>query len=61
MKDKFGTGRGRVKNLDEFIDLFRRCQTPYYEEVGQYFDDPEVIEQLAKSAAVGRAYVMTRE
>jgi hypothetical protein len=47
MKEKFGAGKGRVKNLDEFTDFFRRCQTPYYEEIRQYFDDPVVIDRLS--------------
>lgn len=33
----------RVVDVDEFIDLVRRIQTPLYEEARKYFGDPEVL------------------
>ena len=34
----------RVKDFDEFVDFFRRCQTPYYEEARRYFSCPDLLE-----------------
>lgn len=31
----------QVKDLDEFVDFFRRVQTPYYEEARREFSTPE--------------------
>ena len=32
----------KVKNRDEYVDLFRRFQLPYYEEARRYFEDVEI-------------------
>jgi hypothetical protein len=36
---KGGGTAPRVQNMDEFVDFFRRVQTPYYEEARPRFDD----------------------
>lgn len=46
------TSYTRVENLDEFVDFFRRVQTPYYEEARRKFSDPEVIEDFSDSNEV---------
>lgn len=42
----------RVKDLDEFVDLFRRLQTPWYEEARRRFDDQEVQYRLSDANEV---------
>jgi hypothetical protein len=37
-----GGSRARVRDLNEYVDLFRRLQTPHYEEARRRFGDPEV-------------------
>jgi hypothetical protein len=37
----------RVADLDGFVDVFRRMQTPYYEEARRRFKDPSVRHALA--------------
>jgi hypothetical protein len=36
-----------VKNMDEFVDLIRRFQSPYYEEARRHFEDEAVYEDYA--------------
>ena len=35
-----------VKDMDEFVDLIRRFQIPYYEEARRYFQTPETQELI---------------
>lgn len=42
-------GRRTVSDMDAFIDLYRRLQTPGYEEARRYFDEPEVREHYSDS------------
>lgn len=45
-----GSGQAsRVKDIDEFVDLIRRVQTPYYEEARLRFDESAVRERLDDS------------
>ena len=37
----------RVADLDAFVDLFRRLQTPYYEEARASLSDGEILSDLA--------------
>ncbi len=37
----------RVTNLDAFVDLFRRLQTPFYEEARASLSDGEILSDLA--------------
>lgn len=37
----------QIRSISEFVDLFRRVQTPFYEEARIHFADPEVQEQLS--------------
>ncbi|MFA7056641.1 MAG: hypothetical protein WC155_03655 [Candidatus Cloacimonadales bacterium] len=39
-----GSSKSRIFDNDEFIDLIRRVQIPYYEEARQYFNKGEVVE-----------------
>ncbi len=43
---------GRVKDVDGFVDFFRRMQVPYYEEARRYFNDPEFLEDYYDSNEV---------
>jgi hypothetical protein len=44
LKRKLGEGPVRPPaNLDEFVDFFRRVQTPYYEEARARFGEREVL------------------
>ena len=45
-------GRPEVNNLDEFVDLVRRVQTPYYEEARCHFRNPDVLEHFETSNEV---------
>lgn len=45
------TNKCRIINTDEFIDLFRRMQTLYYEEARKYFKHPAVVEQFIDDPA----------
>lgn len=36
-----------VRSVDEFVDLFRRLQTPYYEQARANFKDPDVHEDFS--------------
>jgi len=42
-----------VENFDEFVDLFRRLQIPYYEEARTKFNNQKVIEYFSDSNEVG--------
>ncbi|UOQ56059.1 hypothetical protein MUN78_10120 [Leucobacter allii] len=37
-------GQPRIADMDEFVDLFRRLQTPGYEEARRHFRNPEVLD-----------------
>lgn len=41
-----GSSSRQVRDLDEFVHLFRRLQTPYYEEARRHFRCPGVLERL---------------
>jgi hypothetical protein len=36
-----GAGERKPRDLDEFVDFFRRLQVPHYEEARQYYDREE--------------------
>lgn len=36
-----------IKDLDEFVDLFRRLQTPYYEEARKQFKNQQFLADFA--------------
>ena len=36
-----------MKDMDEFVDFFRRVQTPYYEEARRLFSNPSLLERYA--------------
>ena len=38
----------QVKNMDAFVDFFRRMQAPYYEEARKRFCEPDVLELLVR-------------
>lgn len=38
-----------VSDVDEFVDFFRRCQTPYYEEARRRFGDSDLLENFGDS------------
>lgn len=42
-----------VKNTDEFVDFFRRVQTPYYEEARRLFRDSRYLEENYDNNEVG--------
>lgn len=44
-----GQSEPRVVNMDEFVDVFRRLQTPWYEEARQSFNDEDVVNDWAGS------------
>jgi len=37
----------KVKDVDEFVDFFRRVQTPYYEEARKRFDNYDILQDLS--------------
>lgn len=39
---KGGNSRSQVVNLNEYVDLVRRVQTPYYEEARPRFDEEKI-------------------
>ena len=39
----------RVKDMDEFVDFFRRVQTPYYEEARRRFNESELLDYFSDS------------
>ena len=39
----------RVKNMDEFVDFFRRVQTSYYEEARRRFNESELLDYFSDS------------
>lgn len=39
---KGGGGAAQVADMDEFVDLFRRLQVPFYEQARHRFDDDDV-------------------
>lgn len=45
-------GAPRIADLDEFVELFRRLQTPGYEEARRYFDLPEVRDEFSGSSEI---------
>lgn len=44
---KGGPSRAQVSDFNEYVDLFRRLQTPYYEDARRRFSDQEVREKLS--------------
>jgi len=44
-----GNGENRIKNLDEFVDFFRRMQVPYYEEARRRFNNMDLIYDFGDS------------
>lgn len=42
-----GDGSPPVADMDEFVDLIRRFQIPYYEEARQYFRDVELTKRFS--------------
>ena len=53
MKKQHNRGGDRgVADLDEFVDLVRRFQIPYYEEARRHFSDPEVLDEFAEANEV---------
>ncbi len=42
-----------VKDTDEFVDFFRRVQTPYYEEGRRLFGNPDYLDQNSDNNEVG--------
>jgi len=44
--------RSRIKNLDEFVDLLRRVQVPYYEEARKKFSEEHILEDMSDANEV---------
>jgi hypothetical protein len=44
--------RQKVENIDEFVDLIRRLQTPNYEQARKHFSNYEVLEDLQEANEV---------
>jgi hypothetical protein len=42
----------KVKDNDEFVDFFRRVQTPYYEEARKRFNNYDLLQDLADDSEV---------
>ena len=49
--ERFGGNTG-VKDLEEYVDLFRRLQVPHYEAARQRFRDPDILERFYDSNEV---------
>ncbi len=50
IKNNLGQSGGVcVNDMDEFVDLFRRVQTPYYEEARTKFDKAELLDDFSDS------------
>ena len=47
IKDREGEPFSRAQDLDEYVDLFRRFQTPWYEEARGRWSDSETQQKLA--------------
>jgi hypothetical protein len=45
-------GNIKVKDLDEFIDFFRRLQTPFYEEARIKFGSEEILDRFSDASEV---------
>jgi hypothetical protein len=43
----------RIADMDQFVDIVRRLQTPHYEEARRYFGASEVRDEYADSNEVG--------
>ena len=41
-----------VRDMHEFMDFFRRCQTPYYEEARRYFNDEDILDRFSDANEV---------
>jgi len=56
------SGLGRVKDVDQFVDFFRRMQVPYYEEARRYFGDPDFLEDYhdVNEVALYQPHVLRR-
>ena len=47
IKINLGQKGGKVRDLDEFIDFFRRVQLPFYEEARQKFNKHEILDMMS--------------
>lgn len=45
-----------VDSLDEYVDFFRRLQTPWYEEARRYFGNGDVQDEYSGGATEARPY-----
>ncbi len=54
LKQAMGTKMSQpgVADMDEFVDFFRRLQTPRYEEARRHFKDPDVMDGYADANQV---------
>ena len=52
VKHSLGQTHHGVADIDEFVDLVRRVQTPYYEEARTHFDEEQVMESLSDANEV---------
>jgi hypothetical protein len=46
------SSRNRIRDMDEFVDLVRRFQIPYYEEARRRFSDSEILERMSDANEV---------
>ena len=52
LQARHGSAATPPADLDEFVDLFRRLQTPFYEEARRHFDCVEVKDRLSDANEV---------
>jgi hypothetical protein len=50
VKATLGSTWQQVRDIDEFVDLVRRLQTPYYEEARRLFTEQELLERLSDAS-----------
>lgn len=48
-KFRGNNSRNRIADMDQFVDLFRRLQTPGYEEARRYLGSPSVVDAFSDS------------
>ena len=54
IKSTYGqTSYCQITDTDEFVDLIRRVQTPFYEEARRYFNNSDLLEHFSDSNEVG--------
>jgi hypothetical protein len=54
IKENLGqTSRAQVKDMNEFVDFFRRVQTPYYEEARTKFNSSTLLDDFSDDNEVG--------